>query len=263
MKRLASLAAILLVSVAILLAANFKLYLKDGGFHIVREYQKVEDRLKYYSVERGDWEEIPLDLVDLKKTEAEVASRQELDKEEKKIQVEEDNAERDLRKEKYRVPGEPGVYWVESDEKIAALKQAELKVVTNKKRTVLKAISPLPFVAGKATVEIDGLNATFTVTSERPEFYFRLVNEERFAIIRLTPAKISRVVEKWSIIPVSNEVLQEQNQVEIFRRQMDDGLYKIWPVQAMEPGEYAVVEYTEGKRNTQVWDFRCKKPLGK
>ena len=72
--------------------------------------------------------------------------------------------------------------------------------------------------------------------------------------------KISRVVEKWSIIPVSNEVLQEQDQVEIFRRQMEDGLYKIWPVQPMEPGEYAVVEYTEGQRNTQVWDFRYRKP---
>ncbi len=43
--------------------------------------------------------------------------------------------------------------------------------------------------------------------------------------------------------------------MEIFRQQVDDGLYKIWPTKPIEPGEYAVVEYTEGKVNVQVWDF--------
>ena len=46
-------------------AANLKLYLKDGSYHIVREYQVQPDRVRYYSVERSEWEEIPLDLVDL------------------------------------------------------------------------------------------------------------------------------------------------------------------------------------------------------
>ena len=57
-------------------AANVRLYLKEGGYHLVREYQVIEDRVRYYSVERGDWEEIPLDLVDLKRTEKEAAERQ-------------------------------------------------------------------------------------------------------------------------------------------------------------------------------------------
>ena len=241
-------------------AANVKLYLKDGGFHLVREYQKLDDRVKYYSAERGDWEEIPLELVDLKKTEAEMAALAESEKEEKKIQFEEDKAERDQRKEKYRVPGEPGAYWVESDEKIAPMKQAECKMVTNKRRSVLKAISPIPLVAGKATVEIDGTSSAFIVAQERPEFYIRLSQEQRFAIVRITPGKISRVVEKWSIIPVSNEIIQEIQEVEIFRRQVGEGLYKIWPVNPIEPGEYAVIEYTEGKGNTQAWDFRYRKP---
>ena len=36
----------------------------------------------------------------------------------------------------------------------------------------------------------------------------------------------------------------------------DNGLYKIWPQDPLEKGEYAVVEYTEGKLNIRMWDFR-------
>ena len=31
-------------------------------------------------------------------------------------------------------------------------------------------------------------------------------------------------------------------------------LYRIWPEKPLEPGEYAVMEYTDGKLNMQVWD---------
>ena len=79
--------------------------------------------------------------------------------------------------------------------------------------------------------------------------------EERFGIIRLNPAKGVRIVERLTIMPVTKETIEEQDQVEIFRQQVDDGLYKIWPTKPIEPGEYAVVEYTEGKVNVQVWDF--------
>ena len=72
---------LLCVFVLTLSAANLKLYLKDGGFQLVREYKVDGDRVKYYSVERSDWEEIPADLVDLKRTNAEASARQEtLDK---------------------------------------------------------------------------------------------------------------------------------------------------------------------------------------
>lgn len=63
------------VFAALAFADNFKLYLKDGDFHLVREYQVVEDRVRYYSIERSEFEEVPLDLVDLKKTDAERKTR--------------------------------------------------------------------------------------------------------------------------------------------------------------------------------------------
>lgn len=36
-------------------AANVKLFLTDGTWHWVREYQVLTDRVRYYSVERSDW----------------------------------------------------------------------------------------------------------------------------------------------------------------------------------------------------------------
>jgi hypothetical protein len=51
-------------------AANVRLYLTDGSYHLVREYQVLSDRVRFYSVERGEWEEIPLEMVDLKRTKA-------------------------------------------------------------------------------------------------------------------------------------------------------------------------------------------------
>jgi hypothetical protein len=246
--------AIIVFACLATLAANFKLYLKDGSSHIVREYKVEADRVRFYSVERSEWEEIPLDLVDLKRTEAEVKARQAVIEKEAKIFTVEEQAERQQVQEVARVPQNPGVYLVEGKE-LRPLKQAESKALTNKGRTILKILTPIPIVAGETTVEIDGARASQVVASAGPEFYFRLAYDERSAIFKLTPKKDSRVVQKWNVAPVTNEMVESQEEIPIFRRQLEDGLYKIWPREALKPGEYAVVEYTAEQRNIQVWDF--------
>ncbi len=244
----------LFVSALTLFAANFKLYLKDGAYHIVREYHLENDRVRFYSVERSEWEQIPLALVDLKRTEAERQSREQNIRKEAAELAAEEKFEREQAEERARVPQGPGLYLLDGKE-LKEIKQAEAKTVTDKGRSILKVLAPIPVITGKVTVELDGERSANIVASSRPEFYFRLAAEERFGIVRLTPKKGSRVVQKWTVVPVTNEIVEEQDDVEIFRKQVDDGLYKIWPTAPLEPGEYAVIEFTSGKRNVQTWDF--------
>jgi hypothetical protein len=241
----------------LLFGANVRLFLKDGSYHLVSEYKVLADRVRFYSVERSDWEEIPLELIDLPKTKGAVAARAAELAAETKAEAEEAAAEKAMRKEVASVPAEAGVYYLTDGAPMKPLKQAELRIVTDKKRQILKVLTPIPILAGKSHVEIDGLQSPFTVTEDRPEFYFRLASEERFGLVRCLPAPkgTGRIVERWEVLPVIKEVTIQHEEVKIFRKQVGDALYKVWPMEPLPAGEYAWIEFTEGKGNTQVWDF--------
>jgi hypothetical protein len=233
----------------------FRLYLKDGTFQLTREYEVKQDRVRYYSTEREEWEEIPLELVDLERTKSEVAQHEASIKADAKAEAEEEAALREAAKEVTLIPTDPGAYYIRG-EKIEPIKVGESKLVTDKRRTTLKILSPLPIVAGKQTLELDGVASPLRVFGNRPEFFFRLSNEERFAIIKLTPTKKnSRIIEIVEVVPVSKELMEHFDEVECFKRQVGDLLFKIWPEKELDPGEYALIEHTDGKLNAQVWDF--------
>ena len=235
-------------------AANLKLYLKDGSYQIVREYQVQADRVHFYSVERSQWEDIPLDLVDLKRTQAEAAERRTQSEKDAQAVAEEEKVERDLARETSRIPQDPGVYWLEGNQ-ARVIKVAQSTIHTDKRRSVLKALSPIPAVSGKGTLELSGAHSPNVFTNPEQEFYIQLAETERFGIAKLTSKGAVRIVENLTYVPVTKEVVEEPTMVETFQTQLADGLYKIWPKQPFEPGEYAVVEYTEGKLNIQTWDF--------
>lgn len=249
-------AAVLLFLTAIAYGATERLYLKDGTYQLTREYQVLADRVRYYSTERAEWEEIPLDLVDLDRTKKELVERREQVEGEAKAQAEEDAAVRSARQQVERIPMENGAYYIQ-DDKLQAIKVAESKVVNNKKRSVLKILSPIPLVPGKSTIELDGEHAAFRVIGDRPEFFFRLSDPEQFGIVKLMPKKGARVVENVSILSLQGqrEVDEQQDAVATFKKQEGDLLYRIWPEKPLAPGEYALVEYTPGKMNPQIWDF--------
>lgn len=234
--------------------ASIRLYLTDGTHHIVREYEVKPDRVRFYSLGRSAWEEMPLELIDLDRTEKEIKDREAERRKEAEWLEAEEQAEQEHVREVASVPADDGVYLVVGGE-VRPIPHAELDVKTDKKRSVLKAISPIPTVAGKRRVLVQGEHSATVVASATPEFYIRLQREERFSIIRLTPKKGTRLVEEWAVMPVTDEVIEKHEDIETFRRQVGDYLYRIWPKQPLAPGEYAVVEFSLGEGNIQAWDF--------
>jgi len=250
----------LLFCAALVNAASFKLYLTDGNYHLIREYNVSGDRVKFYSVERGDWEEMPAAMIDLKKTEDERTARAATVAEETRILSEEDKAVRAQQEEVLKIPQDPGVYMLEDGKTLRIFKVAESTYHTNKGRSVLKRLSPVPLIPGKGTVELAEAHSLNIVTGERPDLYLQLSDEQRFGLIKLTPKGSVRIAERVAVLPVTNEADEQVDSVELFRKQLtESGLYKIWPKEALAPGEYAVIEYTPGKLNAQLWDFAVKR----
>jgi len=252
--------AILLFAVFAAWAVNVKLYLKDGGYHLVREYQVQSDRVRFYSVERSQWEEIPLDMVDLKRTETEAAARQEKLEKDAKSLAEESAERKALKQEMLRIPQNAGVYWLQGSE-TKTLAAAESSVHSDKGRKILRYLSGMPqMFNGKGTLEIEGAHSLNIFTNPDQEFYIQLSESEPFGIVRLASSKAGvRVVENLTVIPGANEVEEELAPIEIVQQELaPGGLYKIWAKDSLNPGEYAVVEYTLGKLNIQVWDFAIK-----
>ncbi len=242
-----------------LFAVNLKLYLKDGGFHLVSEYQVEGDRVKFYSVERSAWEEMPTELIDLKRTEAEAGERKAVAQKQAQDLADEDALLREERAEIRKIPQDPGLYRLENNQ-LRVFNEIESSIKNDKGRQALKILSPLPLVAGKSTLEIQGEHSANIITDDRPEFFLQLATVETFGIFKLTPQKGVRIVEKITIVPVSKEIEEQPLKVEIFQKELSDGggLYKIWPQESLAKGEYAVVEFTPGKMNQRIWDFRIE-----
>lgn len=247
-----------LLAAVLLFGETFKLYLKDGNYHLVREYQVEGDRIRYYSTERSQWEEIPTALIDLDRTEREHKAKSEENARETREEDEEEQAERALRREIASIPMAPGAYYKVGDQ-IKALPEPNTQVITDKKRRTIQVLSPVPLIPGKATVVIKGAHSSFFVNEERPDFYLRLAKEEQFGIVSLTPKKDSRIVENISIIPVAKQAVEDRKQTATFQQELTSGLYRVWPEKPLPPGEYALVEYSEtadvNDVQLLVWDF--------
>jgi hypothetical protein len=250
---------LLLLTAALLFGETFKLYLRDGDFHVVREYQIQGDRVRYYSTERGDWEEIPKELVDLEKTERERNTKNEEVTKEAREEDEETAALREQQREIASIPIDVGAYYKDGD-LMKTLKLADYQVITDKKRKVVQTLSPIPLIPGKASVVIQGEHSNFPVREDRPAFFMRLSKQERFGIIKLIPKKKLRIVEDISIIPVAKETIEDRKQIDTFQQELASGLYRVWPEKALAPGEYALVEFGDTGENKEdiellVWDF--------
>jgi hypothetical protein len=253
--------ALLLIALAPLAAQRLTLYLKGGGDMAVREYEVQGERVRYYSLERSQWEEIPLALVDLERTEK-AAERSEKRREElRRESAAEYAAEAKAKTELHNVPIEDGIYYY-LDDKTTALEQHEVLLDKSTKRSILKVISPVPIIPGKHTRYIEGESSSIVVHEAKPILYVRQESLSRFGLVRLTREKGHRVVQIVQIVPQTKEMFEEQDEIELFRQQYAAGVYRIWPVKPLESGEYAVIDYTPGEDNLRVWDFSVQVAAG-
>ena len=232
------------------------LFLVDGTRMTVREYEVVDDRVRYFSSERGQWEEVPVAIVDFERTkifnrarQAEFEVRQEEERRERL-------AERRARTELHSVPLEDGVYYLRGQEPVP-VEQVFYEIDRSTGRSFLNVIAPVPVIAGKRTVSIKGLSASTVTTDEKPAFYIRLDHFSRFGITRIAPErkKDRRIVQQVYNVPKSDEQFEAQQEIEIFRQQLAPLVYKVWPVEPLEAGEYAVVDFTPGESDLRVWAF--------
>ena len=70
----------------------------------------------------------------------------------------------------------------------------EASVRTNKGRSILAKIAPVPIVSGKGTLELNGAHSQNVFTNPEQEFYIQLSDAERFGIAKLTPKGQVRMV---------------------------------------------------------------------
>ena len=252
----------LAVFAALALSANpVKLYLKSGADMLVREYEVREDRVRYYSMERGQWEEIPVRLVDLEKTEVESARQSRRLESMRAESAAERAAERKARTELHNVPIDDGLYWYKNDQ-ATAVPQNELIEEKSGKRKILRAIAPMPIIAGKRKMLVEGATSEFTVDEAAPIFFIRDTSITYFGIVKVTPEKDQRLVQIIQNAGPENQLFEEQDEVEVFRQQLASGVYRVWPTQPLPPGEYAFIDYTPGEGDIRVWSFSVKPAAG-
>jgi hypothetical protein len=168
---------------------NHRLILKDGSYQVVRRYEIVGDRVRYISVERGgDWEEMPVDLVDweaTRKWERDHAAdaveapspamkeAEEIDKEEADERAEQQARRPEVAKG-LELPDEDGVFALDTFEgkpELVELLPVEL-AMNAKSRHGLRTLNPL--AGSKASLELEGAHAKIHLHVTAPAIYLSL-----------------------------------------------------------------------------------------
>lgn len=266
-----------------------RLILKDGSYQLVTKYEVKGDRVRYYSSEREDWEELPNSLVDWPATEKFEKDRQtpppeavQLDKELEREEVPLPEVAPGL-----RIPEDTGVFLLdtfEGEAQLVEINQTAGDVNRNTKINILRGtINP---VAGpKQTVELEGAHAPVQSHADVPTLYVKLEDtsqsagqsgtqpdsantkpqqpqsqqplsaSDHFLILHAEVKGNKRIVAGVKR-ELTGKVTHEQSIVKATANEIRGGWLKLTPTDHLAPGEYALVEMSEkGEMNLYVWDF--------
>ena len=161
-----------------------RLILKDGSYQSITKYEVKGDRVRYFSAERDDWEELPTSLVDWPATEkyekertagSSVPEAAQLDKEIEQ-QSEREEAQLPQVAPGLRLPEDSGVFLLDSfqgESQIVEVQQTVGDVVRNTKANILRgAINP---IAGmKQSIELDGAHSPIQAHVDFPALYIKI-----------------------------------------------------------------------------------------
>jgi hypothetical protein len=240
-----------------------KLVLKDGSFQIVREYQVVGDRVRYYSIERSEWEEIPASLVDWdatrnakdwpdKRAKKALALAHRVDLESRPGSLDVD-AGSGLPPGVLLPPGE-GMYALNG--KTVQLLQAKLAVSKlNKGRFIAKMIVPVPVIPTSYTIYLDGKHAALRIPDPEPMFFYRTTSgTPQMRLIRTKEKGKRRQIEFLN--NYFGEKKSDANEIPLNLQQISTNTYRLMAAQDLSPGEYVLAQLLPDRTiDLYVWDF--------
>ena len=244
--------------------ASQKLFLKDGTYQLVSSYEVNGDRVRYYSVERSAWEEIPLSLVDLDATKR----AQEQEKAAQKKQLEEG---REIVQQRFDKPPEtgfevaPGVHlpldegiYAFDGRRVIRLIQSTAEVVTDKRRAAFAMAVPGHLLKGQVILELPGPRAAVRLQQALPTFYVQFPEGlgARVELVAVKVVKESRVVERLEASRAGlGKPAEAPAAVPLQRTQLAPGLYCLKLLHPLDPGEYALGDLAQQGANLVLWPF--------
>jgi hypothetical protein len=241
-----------------------KLMLKDGGYQLIREYKLDGDRVRYYSLDTSDWEEMPADLVDWEKTKRVEADEAKLDalavakvkSVEKQRQAEMLDVDASVEiAPKVFLPSGEGMFAFDG-QKVLKLAQAPIDSKLSKTNAVERVIVPIPIVPTRHNISIHRAHAEYRVTNGQPEFYLRIAEgrEPEIEVIRAVTHGDSRQIEKLD--ELFGEHRFKKSEVPVQRWMVAPGLFRFTLGTPLAPGEYVLAQVVEDNGlNLYVWDF--------
>lgn len=238
--------------------------MKDGSFQIVSRYAVDGDRVRYFSVERAEWEEIPSSLVDWPATKKAEADQEKADAAlASKLKTDEQAAGRapvDVDASFEVVPGvflPPGEgAFILENHAISPLQQSPASAKLAKGHFVEQIAVPLPVIPSRTSVDLPGKHATFRTTNRTPEFYFRTKDlvEPEIALIVAHVQSNKRHIENIDTLFGQRSLKGKSIPLQEWR--VAEGLYRFTLGQSLAPGEYALVQFSpKDGLNLLLWDF--------
>jgi hypothetical protein len=242
-----------------------KLILRDGSFQLVREYNVDGERVRYYSIEQAQWEEMPESLVDWDAThkveaaeakrDADVIAKVHARESGRTAQALDIDASLEVAPGVFLPPGE-GLF--EFDGKgVFKIPQAPADIKFSKTQMLKQVLIPIPIIPTRHTVSLIGPHAKLRVKAGQTEFYMRTADgrEPQLELLRAKVKGDSRYLENL------DELFKEQGTTGrttllIQRWLMAPGVYRFTLEQHIDPGEYALAEIVQGGgTNLYFWDF--------